>query len=98
MGLEIKATKRGATSQPITEPTRTEIRELMRRLRSSTRCSKKVMEPPDSASLVRTEESAAGVVVASGRMLGVMSSVLGRGGGGGLGFWRRFQGCFGGAG
>src|SRR5450432_339156 len=69
MGLVIQETKWGATNHPTPAPMPTAMSEWMMRLRSSTRCSKKVICPPDSRS-----GGTGGMMEASGGLL-VMGKV-----------------------
>src|SRR5215470_12279112 len=50
MGTVMMLTNLGATNHPMPAPTPTATRELMMRLRSSIRCSKKVICPPEPSS------------------------------------------------
>src|SRR5260370_9467185 len=78
MGVVIHSTKGGAANQPIAAPMTTEMSELMMRLRSSLRCSKKVIAPPGSSGglVICVLDSDSGTD--SGRMLVViMRSFLG---------------------
>src|SRR4029077_19918347 len=69
MGLTIQLTKWGARTQPMAAPMTTEISELIMRLRSSLRCSKKVIAPAGSSVDVVSCELDSGSVKGSSRVL-----------------------------
>src|SRR5467141_3554867 len=77
MGFTIQLTKCGAANQPMAAPTAMEMRELIMRLRSSLRCSKKVIAPAGSSGgvVICVLDSDSGTD--SGRMLVVMGRFLG---------------------
>src|SRR5271170_1912661 len=103
MGLVTNLIRYLESDTPIIAPAASAISELMMRLRSSVKCSKKVIAPPGSSSSttttaglaassaipgVATGATGAIAVISSGGLLGVMCGIVGGDGGGRAFLWR----------